>query len=208
MATQGSILPVQNILITIPRTASNLVTRLLNLPAQISILRHPQDGYFFIPALGYRLEHDTFRRDIGEWTDEEREGMTEALQVSFNAWEGWIKQASHVGKETFIKEHVNWMVRPEEQSWFLHNGDVPRREKPRNPTIAPDKFLLHDTRPTFLIRHLALTFPSLLRTALDNEGPDEVRTKSAEKMMQWECTYHHMLLYTFLMASPCYPRAS
>lgn len=49
--------PQHNILISIPRTASNLVTHLLALPSQPSILPHSREGYFFLPALSHHFEH-------------------------------------------------------------------------------------------------------------------------------------------------------
>lgn len=200
---------LHNILFTIPRTASNLVTKLLNLPDQPAILQHPKDGYFFLPALGYRYAHDTFARPMTTWTGDEKKGMQDALHRSFSAWEGWVDRARGQGKGTFVKEHVNWMVSAEEEARFLHGEGSSNDGAAKNPTAVPDAFLLHDTRPTFLMRHPALTFPSLLRTAIDNEGWEEVGKQGMEMMMRWECTFRwHVRLYEFYAASPGYPRAS
>lgn len=201
--------PTHNILFTIPRTASNLVTQLLNLPVQPSIIRHSRDGYFFLPALSYRYQHDTFGRPRDEWTGEEQKGMQYALQKSFDAWNDWVVAAEREGKGTFIKEHVNWTIEAEEESRHLY-GEIDKKESVSlNPTCIPDAFLLDKVRPTFLIRHPALTFPSLFRTALDNEGQEALLTSSAEKATRWEATYHwHVTLYKFLIASKSYPSAS
>jgi hypothetical protein len=75
-----------------------------------------------------------------------------------------------------------------------------------NPTSIPTPFLLHKIRPSFLIRHPAHTFPSLMRTAIDNEGVEAILSNSGEGSMRWEATYHwHVALYKFLVASDSYP---
>ncbi|KAH7383752.1 hypothetical protein BKA66DRAFT_462727 [Pyrenochaeta sp. MPI-SDFR-AT-0127] len=202
-------LPTHNILITIPRTASNLVTQLLNLPAQPSIARHSRDGYFFLPALGYRYEHDTFGRPRDEWTEEEQDGIQAALQTSFDAWKTWIADAELEGKGTFIKEHVNWTIKAEPETQYLHRSPEDETSLSLNLTCIPDDFLLNKVRPTFLIRHPALTFPSLFRTARDNEGIDALLTESTAKAIRWEATYRwHITLYKFLVSSPAYPYPS
>ncbi|KAF1941107.1 hypothetical protein EJ02DRAFT_348489, partial [Clathrospora elynae] len=112
------------------------------------------------------------------------------------------------GKGTLIKEHVNWMVGVESESRYLHGYREWVTQIPSNPTCIPDSFF-ENICPTFLIRHPALTVPSLFRTALDNEGLDEVLKASTEKTMRWECTYHwHMTLYKYLITSGSYPRPS
>jgi hypothetical protein len=114
----------------------------------------------------------------------EQDKWTFSLQICFDAWRDWINEAEHEGKGTFIKEHVNWMVRPDVESHFLHgdhNSYSNQEERGFNPTCIPDHFLLSNVRPTFLIRHPALTFPSLILTAIDNEGIDALLTSYAEK---------------------------
>lgn len=200
-----------NILISIPRTASNLVTHLLALPSQPSILAHPRDGYSFLPALSSRFKNSTFTRPLKDWSSEERAGLKEALSQSASAWETWIADAEREGKGTYVKEHVNWMVKSEIESAFLHpsskaSTDNPPSpppaqdldEKPANPTAVPDGFW-KNVQTTLLIRHPALTFPSLLRTAIDSEGFETVLGEESESVMRWECTFKwHVLLYKFL----------
>ncbi|KAF2846558.1 hypothetical protein T440DRAFT_458278 [Plenodomus tracheiphilus IPT5] len=201
-------LTTHNILLTIPRTASNLLTRLLNLPRQPSILRHAKDGYFFLPALKSRHQNNLFAQISGkEMSEVKRKGVNNALQESFHAWECWVSEAEGKNKGTFIKEHANWMIGVEEEIGHLYGQDktvedasitTPRR----NPTCIPDNFFLDTLRPTLLIRHPALTFPSLLRTAIDNEGVEEVCSASSAKIMEWECTFRwHVMVYRFFEAS-------
>lgn len=200
--------PVHNILLTIPRTASNLVIRLLDLPNQASIVRHQQYGYYFLPALMHRYQHDTFTRPIEEWSHNERSGMDAILRTCCDQWCEGLESAEHTaGKGTFTKEHIHWMIKPEIESQYIHGKSEVRKGKTANPTCIPTPFLLRRVRPTLLIRDPALTFPSLMRTAIDNEGLEALLTESSEKTMRWEATYHwHVSLYKFLLASNDYPR--
>jgi hypothetical protein len=139
----------------------------------------------------------------------EQDKWTFSLQICFDAWRDWINEAEHEGKGTFINEHVNWMVRPDVESHFFHGDHKPhsnQRERGFNPTCTPDHFLLCNVRPTSLIRHPALTFPSLIRTAIDNEGIGALLTSSAENKIRWEATYYwHTTLYKFYLALSTYP---
>ncbi|KAF2621996.1 hypothetical protein BU25DRAFT_481306 [Macroventuria anomochaeta] len=108
----------------------------------------------------------------------------------------------------YVKEHVNWMVTAEVESTFLHPSFSPLNitsleanetdEKPENPTVVPAE-LWTRVRLTLLIRHPALTFPSALRTAVDNEGLEKVLREESKVVMRCECTVDwHVLLYRFL----------
>jgi hypothetical protein len=117
----------------------------------------------------------------------EQDKWTFSLQICSDAWRDWINEAEHEGKGTFIKEHVDWMVRPHVESHFLHgdHNSHSHQEQPGfNLTCIPDHFLLSNVRPTLLIRHPALTFPSVIRTAIDNEGIDALLTSSAENTIR------------------------
>jgi hypothetical protein len=79
-------------------------------------------------------------------------------------------------------------------------------KSPLNPTVLPDAFL-HRLTPTFLIRNPVLTFPSLLRTSIANEGLDQVLAAAQEEegagfdTYQWECTFHwSRMMYEFYAA--------
>ncbi|KAF3035332.1 hypothetical protein E8E12_006028 [Didymella heteroderae] len=203
--------PQHNILVSIPRTASNLVTHLLALPTQPSVLAHPRNGYFYLPALSARYKHATFTRPLAAWSASERESLQGALSQSASAWQTWVADADKTGKATYVKEHVNWMLAPGIESAVLDarsanaaaaRGPAHSRtaEAPRNPTAVPDAFWPR-VRTTLLIRHPALTFPSTLRAALANEGLDTVVGRESERVMRWECTYEwHVSLYRFLIA--------
>lgn len=218
--------PVHNILFTIPRTASHLLTQLLNLPAQPSIKRptNNQDGYLFLPAAVQRFRNNLMERALSEWSDTEKQGLRDAFQTGFNDWTGLIEGAGGEGKGTYIKEHVNWLLDPVAHSRLLDDGNADEREfykvswpghgesglqekSIENVTCLPDGFLLNKLKPTFLLRHPALTFPSALRTSLDIEGLETAL--SAEKTQQWECTYAWTLsLYKFYIQQADFDRAT
>lgn len=194
-----------NILISIPRTASNLLTHLLALPSQPSILAHPRDGYFFIPALSHRFQNATFQQPYDTWNDSKKQEMNTSLQSGVSGWQTWVQDADAQGLGTYVKEHVNWTLLPSVESSFLYSTassletTISDETEPANPTAVPDAFWSR-VRATFLIRHPALTFPSALRTAIDNEGLETVLSSESETIMRWECTFHwHVLLYRFLV---------
>src|SRR5690242_15351050 len=100
-----------NILFTLPRTASHLLTRLLHLPAQSSITRPPngEDGYLFLPACLTRFKRQLFGKEPNSWTDEDKQALKDALQKGFNDWTDLISEAEQSGKGTYIKEHINFL---------------------------------------------------------------------------------------------------
>jgi hypothetical protein len=152
--------------------------------------------------------HNTAGRPVQDWTDDERFGMFAALHDSFTVWKDWVERAHLQGKSTYIKEHINWMVRPVVETNFLYNINEATMKLDANPTCIPDSFL-QNIRPTFLIRHPALVIPSLVRTALDNEGMHQVLESSADMTMQWETTYNwHISLYRYLLGSSDFPSPS
>lgn len=202
--TRNSLSPKHNILFSIPRTASNLVIRLLSLQEQSSVLPHPHDGYFFLPALRYRYKHSLSASSIEAWPESIDKGYHSALQEGMDAWHGWMNEVELAGRGSFIKEHINWTVTPEAERMFRGGAkaDDKHHDVPFNPTCLSTDILLRRVKVTFLIRHPALTFPSLFRAAIDNEGLEAVLTSSARATFKWEATYRwHIELYKFLLAS-------
>lgn len=191
-----------NILLTLPRTASHLLVRMLNLPEQPSLSRHPRDGYFFTPSLRYRYQHNTYTRPIAKWTDQKYDELNATLQTDLTTWEKWVQGAELVGNDTSNKEHINFMLRPDTESDFLYTVD---QETEGNLTCIPDTFL-QVVRPTFLIRHPGLIVPSLMRAALDLEGMEAVLSPASENAMRCDANYRwHVALHKHLTSSPTYP---
>lgn len=200
---------------TIPRTASHLLLKLLNLPEQSSVHRHSNgtDGYIFFPAAAPRFKYSLPGKPVQEWTDEQKSALQNALQKSFDDWTNLIQEAEKLGKSTFVKEHLHWMADPlAEAPLYKHQDDQPptpslfqvrwdssqglQPNNKYNVTCIPDAFLLQHIKPTFLIRHPALAFPSGLRTAIDNQGIDQVIKE--HDIHKWESMYYWSLsLHTF-----------
>jgi hypothetical protein len=216
--------PVHNILFTIPRTASHLLIKLLNLSSQPSILcpANNKDGYLFLPALVQRFKNNLTERPIGEWSEADKKGTQEALQAGFDDWVTLIEHAEDDGRGTYVKEHINWLLDPIlearalgstsptdvegfEVSWS--GGSKEQERNMLNLTCLPTNFLLNSVKPTFLIRHPALTFPSALRTTIDIEGLSVAL--ASERTQRWECTYAWTLsLYRLYTQTPGFRRAT
>ncbi|OSS51744.1 hypothetical protein B5807_03780 [Epicoccum nigrum] len=92
--------PQHNLLISIPRTASNLLTQLLNLPSQPFILPHPRDGYSSLHAPSQRFKSGTFSRPYSTWTPSEQHSMHGALHSSASSYSARLASASAAGKGT------------------------------------------------------------------------------------------------------------
>jgi hypothetical protein len=222
-----------NIVFTIPRTSSHLLIQILNLPAQDSIHRHPSDGYFFLAPLVQRFKHHLAGKDVSSWSEEQQEAVKDAFQESWEGLAKFLETAKKSGKGVFVKDHINWLVDPIAETRFLHpptprasrvpNGipppDPPGNPfaitvhdidsptlSPRNETVLPDD-VLAGLRPTFLIRNPMLTFPSLLRTSLDNEGRQAVIDQYDTQ--RWELTFHwSRALYEFYLNLQGYDRTT
>jgi hypothetical protein len=106
--------PGHHMVFTMPRTASHLLLKLLNLPNQLSIHRHPNnlDGYVFLPAAAPRFRQSLPGKPIQEWTEEAKTALKDVMQSSFEDWERLIDEAEKQGKGTFVKEHLHWMISP------------------------------------------------------------------------------------------------
>jgi hypothetical protein len=207
-----------NFIFTLPRTSSNLLTQILNLPAQPGIHRVPSDGYIFLPSLIHRFMHKLAGKNVTEWTDEERSGMKEAFQKAYNDLGKWSKEAEEGGKGIFIKEHINWLLSPVDETKFLFSvpsttfpelftvlpadsASSPIARSPYNETCFPDS-VLSSLFPTILIRNPILTLPSLLRTSIDIEGLETALATPIE-VWKWECSYHwSRTLYDFYHSLP------
>lgn len=185
-------------LLTMPRTASNMLVRVLNLDGQ-GVRPARNGGYFFFASMLVRI--GLYAKKADEWTAEDRAAVEEATKKSLEGLQDYIEAAGEEGQKVFVKEHVSFL----NDMFFEHEyeyGSVAGDEKcpplpvaargfsqttrsPLNKTSLPDEFL-KTWHPTFLIRHPALMIPSLYRTAqkgveMDGKGratnePYEVET--------------------------------
>ncbi|KAK7398689.1 hypothetical protein QQX98_011931 [Neonectria punicea] len=188
-------------LLTSPRTASNLLVKMLNLDEQGVRPAH-MGGYFFIPATPKQFKLQ--EKPMDTWTEEERTSLHNLHQECFDRLQDHIAEAEREGQKLFVKEHAMMLNSPcfEAQQVYGVTGDLPGEPKtlemrgvqhpsrsPLNLTILPDEFL-KTWNPTFLIRHPAMVLPSLFRTCLSDIEIDGFKRAKKEPMapevtMKW-----------------------
>lgn len=191
-------------LITSPRTASNMLVKILNLDEQG--VRHVKNGgYFFMPAVPRRfLSH---LKPMKDWTEEERQGVAEPQQKCFDNLQEHVTAAEQEGQLLFVKEHAIMMNDPFFESQYAHGSDAVEGEagtlrmngvdeptrSALNLTSMPDEFL-KTWKPTFLVRHPAMMLPSLYRTCQDFEVDGFRRPNDqpmvVERTMKWVRTLY------------------
>lgn len=179
--------PRKNFLFTHPRTASNLLKRILNLSSQPNLIPDAQRDYYFISVLVHKGEK-LQNREISNWTPEELAGVIDVYQRCIESIDNVARESCSQGKDVFVSEHLNWLIEPiVEVRWIqADNANMDnvnslmieslkepygKERSQLNQTVFPDKWLM-SWRPTILIRHPALVFPSLYRTSVDTEGKE------------------------------------
>ena len=198
-------------LITYPRSASNLLVRILALDQQSNVMSRKSGGYFFLNAFRKNSELGNKGKHINDWTEDERKGMMESFQKCFDELEEHAEAAEADGKVVFVKEHVGFIIEPTAKTRFLFGEDsvtespwtvkVPKTygEKSThsslNETVLPDEFL-QTWAPTFLIRHPALAFPSFYRTMTDTK--EEEHTTESELPLEMTLHWNRMLYEWYL----------
>ncbi|RDL39486.1 uncharacterized protein BP5553_03826 [Venustampulla echinocandica] len=171
--------PRRFILFSCPRTASNLLVRILNLQNQPELAKPPpQGGYYFLPSIMKANDLMVREKHMKEWTEEERSEMQQVYQAGFDEFQKYVNGAQDSGKIAFIKEHSTMFAEPtnickmmfpndevREEPWLLQMAnsidETPMRSS-LNETMLPDQFL-NTLLPAFLVRHPALSFPSFER---------------------------------------------
>lgn len=190
-------------LITHPRTASNLLVRILALDDQPDVAQHRPGalgGYFFVAASRLELDLGLREKHIDDWSEDERGQMKEKFQECFDGMEEYVKSAETEGKIAFVKEHGYWLIEPsarmpssrqghEKDHWTMQIPSNYGMESTRsflNKSIFPDEFL-RTWLPTFLIRHPALVFPSQYRAMTDVNSihPEKESTFQLDMVMNF-----------------------
>ncbi|KAJ4244810.1 hypothetical protein NW762_014389 [Fusarium torreyae] len=187
-------------LITSPRTASNLLVKMLNLDEQ-GVRPANHGGYFFLPSVPKHFLID--EKPMDTWTEEEKVYINKTLQKCSERFQDHIAAAEQEGQVLYVKEHAIMLNHPQiENQHFYGSKDTQIESAPLsmrgieqpsrsslNITLFPDEFL-KTWNPTFLIRHPALMIPSLYRTCLSEIEMDGFkRTKkeplATEVTMKW-----------------------
>lgn len=166
-------------LVTNPRTCSNLLVRILNLDKQPHT-KH--GGYHFLDCFFVMMGKDAMTKPGSEWNEEQRNAIWEKFLESIEKLEKTTTPEPDDGTQVvFTKEHVETFTNPmtlvnyslgikddtaEAMTWDVgtHSGKEPR--SPLNQTIFPDSYL-ESWNPVFLVRHPIRAFESILRSFND-----------------------------------------
>ncbi|RYO89589.1 hypothetical protein DL764_008552 [Monosporascus ibericus] len=202
-------------LITSPRTASNMLVKILNLDGQG--VRHAEGGgYFFLPGFIRRLHQ--LQNPMNTWTEEQRTEIHETQQQCFNALQDYIAKAEDEGQIIYVKEHAMFMNDPVKENEHTHGHGVGESQPLKaqgledhsrsklNLTSLPDVFL-KTWNPTFLIRHPALTLPSYCRAVLSGLEMDGFKRENqdlqdSEVTLRWIRSLYDFYAAHFPEGSP------
>lgn len=173
--------PHRVLLVSIPRTASNLLLKILNIQNQPNVLTSQKSGYFFYDAFMKSRMVGGSHKPLDQWTTDEKREIKAAIQQCFNNLEDYSTRADAEKKIMFAKEHAFWFVNPgfftsgvdgaptpgPEQLKEFH-ASIPKRYgssqtfSANNKTFMSDEYL-RTWQLAFIIRHPALVYPSLYR---------------------------------------------
>ncbi|KAE8132248.1 hypothetical protein BDV38DRAFT_261839 [Aspergillus pseudotamarii] len=173
--------PRRLLLVSYPRTASNLLLKILALADQPNVVANEQGGYFFMKAYTTASKDGCIYKPADHWTTEECDEVRSTFQECLNELEEYSSRAEKENKMLVTKEHAFWLCNPMAFSRMIHgtNGSydslfrlqVPatygpsQTFSPNNETVFPDEYL-RTWRLAFIIRHPALVFPSFYRAMM------------------------------------------
>ncbi|KAF4219337.1 hypothetical protein CNMCM8980_003068 [Aspergillus fumigatiaffinis] len=160
-----------------PRTASNLLVRLLGLENQSNVYWDEAKSCPFVDISHLNTLIPMASKPVDEWTEDEIAEVKKGFQRCFNKLDQYVAVGESDGKVIFAKDHCNLMWRPDVR--YELNGTASHEFKvsmslrhefaedkmPQNPTVLPSQYLV-TWRPIFVIRHPALSFASYYRTSL------------------------------------------
>ncbi|KAJ4130520.1 hypothetical protein NW754_009571 [Fusarium falciforme] len=181
----------RHLLVTSPRTASNLLVRILNFEGQ-GARPIKSSGYFWLPSILKR--YVVQGKPMSGWTTEEKKDIDEVEQKCFDNLLDYIKKAESEGQLVLFKEHALLLNHPFFESEFAHGKGATIGEptvlesgtrSSLNKTVLSDEFL-KTFKPTFLIRHPALSLASMYRAARsDVLGRTDKEPSIIERSSTW-----------------------
>ncbi|EME80915.1 uncharacterized protein MYCFIDRAFT_87051 [Pseudocercospora fijiensis CIRAD86] len=165
--------PRRFMLVTNPRTCSNLLVRILGLDNQ----PHTKHGSYHL--LGCTIAMSTnnlWEKNADEWTEEQRQFTHGVYKKGIEDLEGNLTPGPE-DKICFTKEHVETFIEPTTLSKYIHGHhkaepltfDIPGYSSDKsagNETVFPDAYL-ESWNPIFLVRHPARAFESVYRSFID-----------------------------------------
>ncbi|KAK2762078.1 hypothetical protein FQN54_001085 [Arachnomyces sp. PD_36] len=104
--------PQRLLLVSCPRTASNLLAKILSLPDQPNIFTNELGGYFFYDGYQSVLKDNRVYKPIAEWSAEDKDEVQKTFQKCLDNLEDYSERAKGEGKTIFAKEHAFWFSKP------------------------------------------------------------------------------------------------
>jgi hypothetical protein len=118
-------------LLTHPRTASNLLVRILNLENQPALLRPDGEArtnakyeYFFLSTVPLRIKLAI--RPSVDWSHDEQTEAMQRLQASADSLLRYVEETEAQGGSVFVKEHLLWMLSPQAEDLVKGSPDSER----------------------------------------------------------------------------------
>ncbi|KAK4451251.1 hypothetical protein QBC34DRAFT_348270 [Podospora aff. communis PSN243] len=160
-------------LVSIPRTASNLLVQVLNMHKQPNVVTNDKAGYFFQEAYILGSRHGYLYKPLSQWTDAEKDEHHSTYQRCLDDLESYASTALDQNKILFTKEHAFWFANPAMAVPSCPSNNTPHLTfppcfpsphtfSPSNHTLFPDSYLA-SWHFAFIIRHPALAWPSMYR---------------------------------------------
>jgi hypothetical protein len=162
-------------------------------------------GYVFLPVNKLMNRMGLRSKKIAHWTEEELKKVKELYQCCFDEFQQLLVKALENNNSVYIKEHIHFLIDPPKLSEYLFGPEgeglvrdpwILQLQTPFiaekdgassidsvNVTLLPDAFL-RTWKPTFLIRHPALAFPSLYRALSKSQ---HLSMKSEDVMLGQHC---------------------
>lgn len=181
----GTSPPRRLLLLSVPRTASNLLVKILNIHNQSNVLTNDKTGYFFYPAfISTSRDPQLKNKPLDHWTDSQKSEVRAVFQQGLDSLEEYSARAQKENKIMFAKEHIFWILNPaaidkmQRGVGTSHHFESFRLRIPEtygsvssqtfsslNETVLPDEYL-RTWQLAFIIRHPALAWPSMYRSNL------------------------------------------
>jgi hypothetical protein len=183
-----------------PRTASNLVLKILNIAEQPDVLtQHGPPDHHFTPAIKVEFDDDGRVKRFCESSGEMQKAMMDHFEQSLTTLNEYATHAASDGKIAFFREHSISLSDPAAQYCFYAGTTIDgenawsipsswkcdNRRTPLNRTVLPDEFLRR-WFPIFIIRHPASAFSSYFRI-LTSSDSSKAKIQQQAAMVN---TYH------------------
>ncbi|KAJ5159790.1 uncharacterized protein N7482_006794 [Penicillium canariense] len=215
---EGGSSPHRILLVSVPRTASNLLLKVMNIHNQPKVFTNERAGYSFDDAFVSVTNGERLVRPICQWMEPEKREVQSALQTCLDKLEEGSALARKAGKIYFNKEHGYEFANPASVDKILHgNPNVKYLDTfrlraplaygttqtfgPLNETVLPDEYL-RTWRISFIIRHPALAWPSGYRSISKMAAAGTGYLASKELQLITKTFHWTRILYDWCLEQP------